>query len=165
MFKRRLASTRSARRAACTPKKALRWGDKASPDSQQISQGDTPGEERTCEFPSFWWCTSALPQISAKHRAGESEIWPTNAPTKGLPQVLTRVLTQVYTRVPTKIGFLCVIIPYEGSHFECSKWFGRMSPGLFSPALFLTQNSSQSYAAQWQFMQTLVVDSQNPLLP
>ena len=40
----------------------------------------------------------------------------TNAPTKGLPQVLTRVLTQVYTRVPTKVGFLCVKIPYKGSH-------------------------------------------------
>ena len=51
-----------------------------------------------------------------KHRPGESEIWPTNAPTKGLQQVLTRVLTQVYTRVPTKVGFLCVIIPYKGSH-------------------------------------------------
>ena len=30
--------------------------------------------------------------------------------------MLTRVLTQVYTRVPTKVGFLCVIIPYKGSH-------------------------------------------------
>ena len=54
--------------------------------------------------------------LSVKHRAGESEIWPTNAPTKALPQVLTRVLTQVYTRVPTKVGFLCVIVPYKGSH-------------------------------------------------
>ena len=54
----------------------------------------------------------------------EAQTWrkricPTNALTKGLPQVLTRVLTrvltQVYTRVPTKVGFLCVIIPYKGS--------------------------------------------------
>ena len=35
---------------------------------------------------------------------------------EGLPQVLTRVLTQVYTRVPTKVGYLCVIVPYKGSH-------------------------------------------------
>ena len=86
---------------------------------------------------------------SVKHRAGESEIWPTDAPTKGLPQVLTRVLTRVCTRVPTKVGVLCVIIPYKGSHSSAHvsahagahasehEVFGRMSPGLFSPALFL----------------------------
>ena len=30
--------------------------------------------------------------------------------------MLTRVLTEVYTRVHTKVGFLCVRIPYKGSH-------------------------------------------------
>ena len=73
---------------------------------------------RKCSRECSRKCTRECPQKLA-FSVLESH---TKAPTRVLTWVLTRVPTQVYT-----------------------KWFGRMSPGLFSPALFLTQCMSLSW--------------------